>query len=143
MRVIQRVPGMVDRWRIHPDVAARYLILDELLRLRGQTAPKVISGGRTETEQRKLLANWMAGRPIYPEVGMPAVKPACRSRHLTTYFGVTAGSAIDVDRTTGNFEAFSRWWPAFPGSRWGGSFSNPDPNHFDVWLPGMREVSIC
>lgn len=84
----------------------------------GIEAPRIVSGRRSAARQRELLARWNRG----DRAGLVA-KPARSSRH-------TQGRAWDV-RDNGALYVYGAWAPHV-GARWGGTFSDYDPVHFDV-----------
>jgi hypothetical protein len=100
-------------WILHPEVAARYAVIDAVMRHFYQSeAPDILSGFRSLDAQRRLH---LAGRPA-----------ARRSWH-------TVARAIDVDKNSPNLQLFGELWE-LTGGRWGKRFTKPDINHFD--FPG-------
>lgn len=126
---------------LHPEVAVRYALIREYLTRTGREAPKIVSGYRPASRQKKLLDNWKHGFQIHPEVPMPVSKPACRSRHTYTYLGTPASLAIDVDLQSDQLREFDRLWRTMPYAKSGSDFG--DPNHFHVEIPLHEPENIC
>ena len=83
----------------------------------GHSAAPITSGRRTQAQQANLISLARRGTPgIYT--------PAQNSKHLT-------GNAFDI---SASYPLLSWWgaWAPYVGLRWGGTFSKPDPVHFDT-----------
>ena len=141
-QIAARTIELMLRWGFHGEIAARIAVINTILQLMGLTAITVISGYRDPLLQEKLLANWQAGREVYP-VGMPAEKPACDSTHSTTMGGYPAATGFDVSGNAASRNTFTILWKIFSGARWGGDFDNPDPNHYDAHMPFVERHPIC
>lgn len=85
----------------------------------GYRAAPIVSGRRSWWQQRRLRAAWDRG----DRAGL-AVRPAARSAH-------TQGTAFDVQRVP-HLWVYGELARYLPGVRWGGTFSEPDPIHFDL-----------
>lgn len=117
LRAAERQVKQLTAKKLHAEVAWRYAIIDELLRLlTGNGAPIIVSGYRDPKRQKQLLIAWQKGKPGI--IG----RPARFSQH-------TVGRAIDVQTKHPNFALFSQLW-ALTGGRVGSEFG--DPPHFDV-----------
>lgn len=86
----------------------------------GRGALRIISGYRSEERQAQLRRRWDDGI----RDGL-ATRPALSSAH-------SRGHAFDVEPDPSG-ETVWRWgaWASYLGLRWGGTFTDPDPNHFD------------
>ncbi len=111
--------GFLDRWGLVPEVAVAALALGHYVRQLTGRELVITSGTRTKAKQADLLAQWKAGRP-------GVFKPATNSAHLQ-------GLAFDATYADGSYpDAPVGQIAGLLGLRWGGSFSTPDPVHFDT-----------
>lgn len=81
-------------------------------------AGEIVSGKRSALKQRYLRWRWDRG----DRSGL-AARPAIESKH-------TEGRAFDLARGR-HLEVYGAWAPLL-GARWGGTFTEADPVHFDV-----------
>ena len=86
--------------------------------LLGGKVPRITSGRRSRAHQLSLRRRWEMG----DRRGL-VVQPALQSAH-------TSGDAFDVERGE-HIAVWGRWIQSI-GGRWGGTFSTPDPVHFDI-----------
>ena len=124
--------SLVGRWGLRRDTAMAVLETDRIVRCWmaacGVRWPGlyIISGYRT--------------RPVESSLS-PDRTPARRSLHMARQLGQPASLAVDL--RVGNLPASttpdeiwglvaSAWKLAAPGGRWGGEFTDPDVNHFDM-----------
>lgn len=118
---------------IHPALASYIEQADQIVRDQTENALSlsVVSGYRSPTRQAQLLARWNAG----DRRGL-VVKPAARSKHsegLAVDLGfVWAGRTLTVAETPRAYWQFLADLLRPVGVRWGGTFSPPDLNHFDI-----------
>lgn len=73
---------------------------------------------------------------------MPGTRPASRSLHTAQMLGYPTSLAMDLDSRETAFDTFVWLWLTWPGSRWGGNFTNFDPNHVDASVIGAEPVQI-
>lgn len=85
----------------------------------GYPAASIVSGKRSARQQRQLRARWDAG----DRTGLVA-RPAANSAH-------TRGDAFDLAKVR-HLTIYGQLAQYLPGVRWGGTFSEYDPVHFDV-----------
>ena len=95
----------------------------------GIQAPRITSGHRDPDRQVMLRRAWdsweASGRKGPAPYGMVS-RPATDSAHTT-------GDAFDVSAPPEVLRAMGAWAPLV-GLRWGGTFRDPDPVHFDTRL---------
>lgn len=128
--------GLARRWRLDDRTAAAVVALEQEARCAlapcGLRWPGVyvISGYRSSPVEAELSRN------------SPA---ATRSLHMATSSGKPASLAVDLrvggqPASTTPLELWTWlgqiWKRVTPGGRWGGDFTSPDLNHFDL---GIRE----
>jgi hypothetical protein len=117
----------MSKYKLHPDLAARYGVASAIVSAIGQQVPEITSGYRSLSYQRELYDRWKAGeKGIY--------KPAQYSRHTTTVLGIPSATALDVNTKRTGFQLFIAVWKAL-GGNWGGDYKNSDPPHFSADWP--------
>jgi hypothetical protein len=85
----------------------------------GVRSPDITSGRRSAAYQAELRARWDRG----DRRGLVA-RPALTSAH-------TEGRAFDLAASSRDLQILGSLAP-YAGLRWGGTFSEPDPVHFDL-----------
>lgn len=85
----------------------------------GITTPSISSGARTAVAQRAMRERWDRG----DRRGLVA-RPAERSKHVE-------GKAFDLAASAADLQTLGRLAP-YAGLRWGGTFQDYDPVHFDL-----------
>jgi len=141
-QLLLQISKIALQWGLHPEIAARFVVINKILSLWGLTPLVLVSGYRDAEKQRMLRENWDAGREVYP-VGMPVVRPACDSNHTVTMGGLPASLAFDATGSPQTKELFARLWTIFNGAKWGGWFANPDPNHYHASMMFTQRNPIC
>jgi hypothetical protein len=122
----------VRRWGLDPATAAYTLRLDEW-------AASCLSPCGVRWPGLYIISGYRA-RPVAPALS-PGHEAAQGSLHMAKRHGQPASMAVDL--RLGNqpasltplevWAAIGALWKALvPGGRWGGDFSPPDPNHFDL-----------
>lgn len=102
------------------EAAWRYAVLGWWTEHFGVPAPRIISGYRSPAYQRQLQERWDRG----DRTGL-ASRPADNSQHSTR-------NAWDTEQTLGL--AYMSALAPYLGVRWGGTFQDPDRNHFDLGI---------
>lgn len=85
----------------------------------GIRSPEITSGRRPAAYQAELRARWDRG----DRAGL-VVRPALTSKH-------TEGRAFDLAADRATLQTLGGLAP-YAGLRWGGTFTDPDPVHFDL-----------
>ena len=141
-KLLAEIGQIIWKWQLHPEVAARFAVINMILQIIGYPGLEIVSGYRDARLQAQLWENWNAGLEIHP-VGMPATEPACDSMHLVTQGGFPASLAFDAIGEFNSKEVFAYLWEIFQDARWGGWFEKPDPNHYDAYMPFTQRNPIC
>lgn len=118
---------------VHPALADYIDQADQIVREQtdDNLTLQVVSGFRSSAHQAQLMARWNAGdrRGI-------ASRPAARSKHsegLAVDLGfVWIGRGLTVAETPRAYWEFLADLLRPVGVRWGGTFTPPDMNHFDI-----------
>ena len=132
--------GLVRRWGLDPRTASALVALE-------QEARCALAPCGLRWPGLWIISGWRSS-PVEAELGRDS-PTARRSLHMATRDGQPASLAVDLrvgglPASTTPIEIWtwlgSIWHRVAPGGRWGGEFSAPDVNHFDL---GIRdEVNV-
>jgi len=111
-----------DRWGLTDPTAIRALALGWYVKRRLNLQLWIISGRRSEAQQAALYADSASGRS-----SLPAAPPGQSAHESGQAFDVGADYALD----DAQWRAVGALGEAL-GLRWGGTFTRPDPPHFQI-----------